>query len=215
MSLSCEFRFRVAPATVYRRWQGVAALLLVASTLLIALQPRSAFSQVETQAPKSPTTSQLRTQHFVCNLGYSRDLCHQQSVKLAAVLVRYQYQLPDNWTWVLVRSDDWSTILRALSLDVRSPAFSVLAKRQTFLNEALFAVDAKDSAELLREFKVPLDEILDVAVSHELGHSFCMEVREREAGQSAEQLRKTGSAQCHGSPNPATRDTLRTFGPPW
>jgi hypothetical protein len=90
----------------------------------------------------------------------------------------------------------------------------VLAKRQTFLNEALFSVDARDSAELLREFKVPLDQILDVAVSHELGHSFCLEQREREADEFAEQLRETGSAQCYGSSTPKTRDTLRTFGPP-
>jgi hypothetical protein len=41
-----------------------------------------------------------------------------------------------------------------------------------------------------------------------------MEQREREAGEFAEQLRKTGSAQCYGPSNPAARDTLRTLSPP-
>jgi hypothetical protein len=37
----------------------------------------------------------LRNQHLVWNVGYSRALCHQQSVKLANLLVRYQQELPD------------------------------------------------------------------------------------------------------------------------
>ena len=39
-------------------------------------------------------------------------------MKLANLLVGYQQELPD-WTWVLVVSDDWSAILRGLSLEAR------------------------------------------------------------------------------------------------
>lgn len=199
------------------------ALLILASFLrilltLIALavvQLRSACGQSTAETPaKTATNNPLRGQHFVCNVGYSRSLCHQQSVKLANVLVRYQQELPDNWTWVLVRSDDWSAILRGLSLNSGSPAFSVLTKRQTFLNEVLIDGTAQDKAELLRTFRVPVDQMLEIAVSHELGHTFCMEASEREADRFAEQLRNTGAAQCSSVRNPSTHDTMRTLGPP-
>lgn len=99
---------------------------------------------------------------------------------------------------MLVRSNDWPTILEGL-LHPGSPAFSVLAKRQTFLNEVLTDGTVQDRAEVLRTFRVPLDQMLDIAVSHELGHAFCMEVSEREADRFAEQLRKAGVAQCNGA----------------
>ena len=80
---------------------------------------------------------------------------------------------------MLVRSDDWPTILEGLNLHPGSPAFSVLAPRQTFLNEVLIDGTVQDRAKVLRTFRVPLDQMLDIAVSHELGHAFCMEVSER------------------------------------
>ena len=42
------------------------------------------------------------------------------------------------WTWVLVQSRDWKPILRRVGRDPDSPAFTILDKRQTFLEEALF-----------------------------------------------------------------------------
>ena len=99
-------------------------------------------------------------------------------MKLAKTLLLYQHYLPDNWTWVLVRLDDWPTILEGLNLHPGSPAFSVRAKRQTFLNEVLIDETARDRAELLRTFRVPIDQMLDIAVSHELAHAFCMEASE-------------------------------------
>ena len=94
-------------------------------------------------------------------------------------LLLYQHYLADNWTWVLVRSDDWPTILEGLNLHPGSPAFSVLAPRQTFLNEVLIDGTVQDRAKVLRTFRVPLDQMLDIAVSHELGHAFCMELSQR------------------------------------
>jgi hypothetical protein len=110
-----------------------------------------------------------RDQHFVCNTGYSPAVCHVQVQQLAAHLLHYGEQLPRDWTWVLVRSQDWHVILLSLAIDPESPAFTVLEQRQTFLKEALLAPDAYSGAELLRTFKVPLDRILDVAITHELG----------------------------------------------
>ena len=132
----------------------------------------------------------------------------------AMTLLLYLRYLPDNWTWVLVRSDDWPTILEGLNLHSGSPAFSVLAKRQTFLNEVLIDGTVQDRAELLRTFRVPIDQMLDIAVSHELAHAFCMEASEREADRFAEQLRKAGVSQCNGARNRTAPDTMRTLAPP-
>jgi hypothetical protein len=214
VSLIREIRIRARFCNTLLTPVGFVRILLVL-IVLIAAQLGSACGQAATQIPAKPVPdSPLRTQHFVCNVGYSRDLCHQQSVKLAAVLTRYQHQLPDDWTWVLVRSEDWPAILGGLNLHPGSPAFSVLAKRQTFLNEVLIDGNAQDRSELLRTFHVPVDQMLDIAVSHELGHAFCMEASEREADRFAEQLRKAGVAQCNSLRNPSNRDTMRTLGPP-
>jgi len=139
-------------------------------------------------------------------------------MKLAAVLMKYRTMLPPDWTWVLVRSEDWGAIVRGLDLNEKSPAFTVLAKHQTFLNEALFQTNARESADLLQDFGVPLDRVLEYAVTHELGHAFCMEGREHETTELAKELMRTGSMQCAGPQNhkatATPRDTVRTLGPP-
>jgi hypothetical protein len=43
-----------------------------------------------------------------------------------------------DWTWILVQSRDWKPILRRVGRDPDSPALTILEKRQTFLEEALF-----------------------------------------------------------------------------
>ena len=67
---------------------------------------------------------------------------------------------------MLVRSDDWPTILEGRNLHPGSPAFSVLAKRQSFLNEVLMDGTVQERAELLRTFRLLIDQMLDIAVSH-------------------------------------------------
>jgi hypothetical protein len=173
------------------------------------------FSQGQSQIGGTPAPANpLKTQHFVCNTGYSVELCHRQTVTLAAVLLRYPQALTPDWTWVLVRSADWPEILSRLNLNTHSPAFTVLARHQTFLSEALFDTSASTNAALLRDFTTPYDQMLEIAVTHELGHAFCMEVREYHATQFAEVLRRTGTAACESKHLPPARDTMRTLETP-
>jgi hypothetical protein len=102
----------------------------------------------------------------------------------------------DEWAWVLVRSQDWKPILRRVSRDTGSPAFAILEKRQIFLEEALFRADPERSRELLARFRVPLDELLSLAVVHELGHAMCQETDEARATEYAAQLSVTGETKC-------------------
>jgi len=153
-------------------------------------------------------------QHFVCNAGYTLTACHAQIQRLATHLANYRQGLPCGWTWVLVRSQDWHGILLSLGRDPQSPAFTVLLQRRTFLSETLIAPDAYGGAELLRTFKVPLDRILDVAITHELGHAYCDGMRETEAERFAEQLRSTGASECAVPRRSSTRDRISTMPAP-
>jgi hypothetical protein len=119
--------------------------------------------------------------HFVCNTGYSAELCRQQMEVLRGVLGRYPAGWLGEWTWVLVRSEDWKPMKRRLRLDPDSPAFSYLAARETFIEEALVAPVPGRSAELIVHWSSSIDDLLALAVSHELGHALCHERNEHKA----------------------------------
>jgi hypothetical protein len=91
-----------------------------------------------------------------------------------------------------------------------SPAFTVLEKRQTFLEEALFLPVAGRSATLLAKFRLPLDRLLEFTVLHELGHALCGERDERRTQDYATQLR---DGEFHGCADakPAGRDAKKRF----
>ncbi len=103
-----------------------------------------------------------------------------------------------DWTWILVRSQDWTPILRPVGRDPDSPAFTILEKRRTFLEEALFNAGPERSRTLLEKWRMPLDQLLVFAVAHELGHAVCQETDEARAKAYAEQLRRTGKVTCLG-----------------
>ena len=85
-----------------------------------------------------------------------------------------------DWTWILVRSQDWKPILRRVGRDPDSPAFTILEKRQTFLEEALFNAVPERSRTLLEKWRMPLDQLLMFAVAHELGHACARRQMKRE-----------------------------------
>jgi hypothetical protein len=185
------------------RAQRILALAVVSSWIAVPLCSQS--------VPPVAAAGLPRNQHFACNTGYTHASCHAQMQKLALHLARYREQLPGDWTWALVRSQDWHRILLSLDLDPQSPAFTVLDQRRTFLSEALIAPDAYGGAELLRTFRVPLDRILDVAITHELGHAYCDDKREGEAERFGEQLRRNGAARCAPLHRSSTRNSLATM----
>jgi hypothetical protein len=159
--------------------------LLVVSLFLVATRP-----------PPSIAAPNL---HFNCNTGYNVRNCGVQLKQLGGVLVGMDLAPLGDWTWILVRSQDWRPILRRVGRDPDSPAFTILQKRQTFLEEALFNAGPERSRTLLEKFRMPLDQLLMFAVAHELGHALCHEEDEARAKAYAAQLRSTGKVTCLGA----------------
>jgi len=138
----------------------------------------------------------VAAQHFICDAGFDRQWCLRQVAKLMAELMRYPADLPAHWSWVIVGSGAWQPLTQKLRLDQRSPAFTALDKRETFLEEALFLPMPTRTNELVRDLHVPFDQLLSIAVSHELGHAICHGGGEATAKRVSEQLRSGKRPDC-------------------
>jgi hypothetical protein len=94
--------------------------------------------------------------------------------------------------------------LRKLEADLNerrmndAPTFTYLEKRQTFVKEALVVKEGLVArrAELLRQWQVPLDQLLEIAITHELGHAICHETDEAKADRYGRVLRERGFLVC-------------------
>jgi hypothetical protein len=136
------------------------------------------------------------TSRFHCNTGYTERDCGVQLGILRRVLGAMDLTPLGEWTWVLVKSDDWKPILRRVHRDPDSPAFTILEKRQIFLEEALFNPLPDRARTLIAKWRMPLDELLPFSVGHELGHALCKEIDEKRANEYGAQLRDMGTVRC-------------------
>ena len=135
---------------------------------------------------------------FICNSGYNEQDCTLQLRRLGDVLAKMDLAELGDWTWILVRSQDWKPILRSVGRDPDSPAFTILEQRRTFLEEAVFNPDPARSRTLLEKWRIPLDQFPKYAVVHELAHALCRETDEPRARAYAVELRNTGRVTCRG-----------------
>jgi hypothetical protein len=149
-----------------------------------------------TAASRSAHANSLVTQQFFCYAGLDHQECLQNVAKLRAELVRYSVDLPGHWSWVIVGSEDWQSVVLKLHVDRRSPAFTVINARETFLEEALFLPKPARTDELSRNLGVPVDQLLTLAVRHELGHAICHGGDEAIANRVSDQLRSGEQIDC-------------------
>ena len=176
----------------------VTARLAMSCFLVISVWTFRAHGQTPYQisASENIRATALSNQEFHCHTGYPLAQCQRDILQLKHVLSRYPIAGLGHWTWVLVRSQDWKLISRTLRLNPISPAFSALEPRETFLEEALFTHDPQRTAELMQEWLSPMPKLLELAVSHELGHAFCAEPNETAADRFAGDLRKGLAPPC-------------------
>jgi hypothetical protein len=144
------------------------------------------------------TTGQrtLATQKFSCHFGYDPRACELRIAELKTVLIQYRVAPPKHWSWIIVRSEDWQPLLRDLRLDRRTPAFTALTERETFLEDALFFPQPGRTEQLVRDLHSSFNQLLSFSVMHELGHAICHGGSEALANRVAEQLRSGKPVDC-------------------
>src|SRR5262249_52278955 len=133
----------------------------------------------------STTQQQALRQHFVCNVGYTPSECQVATTVLRKALARYPVDALGEWTWVLVRSEDWKRILSDRRFDLNHPAFSYLPERETFLDGALMLRASVRGVELAVLWHMPIKNLLDLAIRHELAHALCNDPDETKANRAA------------------------------
>ena len=163
---------------------------------VLAILLSSVSVSCQTPSPSRAQTPASGSQHFVCNTGYSPDECNLQMAVLRRALGRYPTARLGEWTWVLIRSQDWKGLKERLELDPDSPAFSSLSRRQTFMEEVLVTPVPGRSAELIRHWEMSMKDLLQLAVTHELGHGLCGERDEHKADAYGRMLRAGAEVRC-------------------
>ena len=166
------------------------------STLMVCLLAITSTTPLQAQSTIHLNTLRVRHassagQEFLCAHPYSIVECESQIALLQAALRKYDTRSLRNWTWILVHSEDWRQITSLLHLNPSSPAFSHLEQHRTFLDEALLVLKPKRQLELMERWNLTVDKLLDLTVTHELGHALCQEADETKAEHFAERLRKS------------------------
>lgn len=100
------------------------------------------------------TTEDLPGIEFFCAQDYEAEACKLHVAALARALARYPLAELGEWTFALASSGAWGDLVRSLGGDPMSPAFSVLERRITVLEEAVFAPTPRRRATLLATFRV-------------------------------------------------------------
>lgn len=183
-------RLRLMIPTVQTNRYVMLMLTTAALDLLIACSDGFAWVQ---PLPES----QPDTHHLSCSSGYDRQECEEHLAKLKTVLVQYPIDRLKGWDWIVVSSEEWQPLLRRLHLNSRSIAFSSVEQHTVVFEEAIF-LRGERTEKLAHNLRVPIDQLISMAVSHELGHILCHDGNEEAADRVAEQLRKGKHYECGG-----------------
>jgi hypothetical protein len=140
------------------------------------------------------------TVQFLCSQKYDRTACVKDATALRQTLMSYPVQLLGAWSFVLVPADDWKPLVRGQGGDPVSPAFSMLDQRVTLLDASLFAGTVGRNKELLQRFSVIGPRLVDLAITHEMGHGICQEKDERRADDYGIDMRAGRTPDCSETP---------------
>lgn len=133
---------------------------------------------------------------FFCTADYDHAACLRDLHVLADALAGYPIARLGGWQFVAASSAHWKDTILDLGGDPRSPAFTVMDARVTVFEETLFGGTTLERAALLERYGVPLDRLLDYAVTHELAHALCGEHGESRAEKLGGELRVGTALRC-------------------
>ena len=150
-----------------------------------------------------------KTIQFFCTQNYDRRACLEDSIALRQVLAVYPLNRLGAWSFIVVPSDDWKSLIRSLGGDPVSPAFSVLERRTTVMERSVFSATASRNEQLVLTFGVIGSALLDLAVTHELGHTICQDTDEYRADDYGRQLRQKKTVDCAKTPVKEAKHIMR------
>jgi hypothetical protein len=137
---------------------------------------------------------------FFCTQSYESQACLKDSIALRHALAPYPLERLGTWSFLLVPAEDWSALVRGLRQNPVSPAFSIIDQHITVLESSLFTASPIRDKSFLRTFGVIGGALLDLAVTHELGHAICQEGDQRRADNYGRELRQTKTVDCSETP---------------
>jgi hypothetical protein len=170
--------------------------LILLTDILMFIAFASAYPLAAQTMGGSSAQNQPPKQHFVCNIGYTPRECQVAMTVLRKTLERYPVEALGTWTWVLVRSEDWKQLLSERRFDSNHPAFSYLPKRETFLDGALIVKTSVRAVELSAVWHMTIEDLLDLAIRHELAHALCNDRDETRAERAAIALKNGTPLSC-------------------
>ena len=172
------------------------SLILLTGILMVMPLVFSAYPLAAQTNGNASTQKQAPRQHFACNVGYTSRECQVAATVLKKALARYPVEALGEWRWVLVRTEDWKQILSERRVDPNVPAFSYQPKRETFLDGSLVVGASIHGAELRAIWHMPVEDLLDFAIRHELAHALCNEGDESKADRAAIALKNGTPLSC-------------------
>jgi hypothetical protein len=174
------------------------------SSLLIAILSAACAAQTQTlrvvPVHLDATVSIPKTIQFFCTQDYDRQACVNDSIALRLALAPYPLDQVGAWSFVLASSGDWKNLVHGLGGDPTSPAFSIIEQGTTVVEDSLFSATPSRNKELLLMFGVIREALLDLAVTHELGHAICHDQDERRADDYGRGLREKKLVACGKRP---------------
>ena len=174
------------------------------SSLLIAILSAACAAQTQTlrvvPLHLDATVSIPKTIQFFCTQDYDRQACVNDALSLRHTLLPYRLDQLAAWSFVLAPSEDWKNLVHSVGGPPASPAFSILDERVTVLDQSLFGGSEARNAELLHRFEVIGPSLLDLVVTHELGHGICQERDERRADDYGRELHQKKAVDCTKTP---------------
>lgn len=124
----------------------------------------------------------------------------KDATALRQAMTPYPVQLLGPWSFVLVPADGRKALVCGQGGDPVSPAFSMLDQRVTLLDASLFSGSAGRNKELMVRFGPVGPALVDLAVTHEMGHGNCQEKNERRADDYGKDLRAGKTPDCSKTP---------------
>jgi hypothetical protein len=171
-------------------------VILLTGVLIVISVAFSASPLAAQTNGNSSAQKQALKQHFACAVGYTPHECQVASTVLRTALARYPTDALGEWTWVLVRPEDWKQILSERRFDSNHPAFSYLPKRETFLDGALVVKTSIRGVELSAIWHMAIEDLFDLAIRHELAHALCNDPDETKADRAAIALKNGTPLSC-------------------